>query len=410
VILESFTIDNQNMNKISFNNLSILLYLIIVINQYSNTLIFVLCIFLIFILALAHWNKLTLTISEFPHDYLLSILLALILIWNQYFESSIYSNHAWESGLHETVYPLTGDNIAIVPRFSTAYIFDSTYHYLGENEYRSFETCFQTQSVKKGDSLQAVIYCFVSKDFNGDSAKLLVKGAVYGKSISDFKIFDSYKDGLNVSNNLIYNGDFKLGTTNWIPSADSTTHTIIETPFGTGIRVSRTDGDSGDWSLRYVGRPIIYYAGHKYKFRFIYKIERGKEIPFNIGWWVDEGSGFLAYNLPLEIKKIRDGWNEASCYYTFKKTHYNLYTFLNSLQDYSVVDITNVEMKDLNRIDTIPTFVDQINNKGTWQKLTVNVPCNKGRASVCFSISKNRDADLRSLKGYVIFASPEWNK
>ena len=396
--------------KISSNNLSILLYLFIVTIPYSSTPFLVLSLALIICLAVAWRKNLTLTLYESPHDYMLTLLLALILIWNQNYLISFNSDQAWKSSLNKTVYPLTGDNVEIVPPFENGYLLDSTCNERVENGFGYFETNFQTLKVKKGDSLEATVYCFVSKDFNGDSVRLLIKGAVYGNRVSDFKLSDANDEKLSYAGNLISNGDFKLGTTNWIPAADSTTHTIIETPFGSGIRISRTNGDGGNWSLRYMGRPIIYHAGHKYQIRFLYKIEKGKGIPFNIGWWLNEGSGFVNYYLPLEIRKIRDGWNEATCSHIFNQTHYDLVAFLNSLQDYSIVDITNVEMKDLDRDDTLPLFVDQVNKKGTWQKLTVKVPCYNGRASVCFRISRDNMLDYRSLKGYVIFALPQWNK
>jgi hypothetical protein len=398
------------MIKISSNNLSILLYLFIVTIPFSKTPFIVSCLVLIVCLVVARRKTLTLTLSESSHDYLLSLLLALILIWNQCYISSFNSEHDWKSRLHKTIYPLTGVNVEIVPSFEEGYLLDSTCDGKLENGSVHFETYFQTLKVKKGDSLNATVYCYVSKDFDGDSVRLLVKGAVYGNRVSDYKLFDSYNEKLSVAGNLIINGDFKLGTTNWSPNADSTTHTIIETPFGNGIRVSRTNGNGEDWSMQYVGRPIIYHPGHRYQIRFIFKVEKGNGMPFNIGWWVDEGRGFTAYNLPLGIRKIRNGWNEATYSHIFNQTHYNLVTFLNSLQDYSVVDITNVEMKDLDRNDSIPLFVDQLNKKGTWQKLTINVPCNNGGASVCFSIIKKNVVDFRSLKGYVIFALPKWNK
>ncbi|MDP3003110.1 MAG: carbohydrate binding domain-containing protein [Bacteroidales bacterium] len=174
-------------------------------------------------------------------------------------------------------------------------------------------------------------------------------------------IVESEWDIQNKTKNLISNGDFRNGTQCWFPAADSTRHEIIETPFGKGIRVSRTNGDGGYWSLLYDGRPIIYYDGHTYRFGFNYKVEKGEALPFNIGWWVnEENQGFRAHLLPLTIRNINDGWKEATCSYKFKETHYNLPAFLNSLQDNSVVDISDVELIDLDRIDSIPIFVDQI--------------------------------------------------
>jgi hypothetical protein len=176
--------------------------------------------------------------------------------------------------------------------------------------------------------------------------------------------YDSILDpGLSLPDrkiNLFYNGDFKLGTQFWSNDADSTQHEIIKTPWGEGIRVSRTDGNGGWWSLKYDGRPIIYYSGHQYRIIFDYKVIKGGDQPFRIGWWVKEYNSYSASVLPLTIKNLEDGWKEATCSHIFNDTYYNLPTFLNSLQDFSIVDIDNVQLIDLNRIDSLPLYVDQI--------------------------------------------------
>ena len=162
--------------------------------------------------------------------------------------------------------------------------------------------------------------------------------------------------------NLISNGDFILRNVFWVPGADSTFHSIVETPYGSGIKVSRLNGNGGDWSLRYVGRPIIYHAGHKYVLSFLYKVIEGNDMPFNIGWWVnDGGQGFIeTVSLPLKIINYEYGWKKAVCSYRFKETHYDLGAFLNSLQDYSTVIIAKVALYDSDGNDSLPDFVDQL--------------------------------------------------
>lgn len=175
--------------------------------------------------------------------------------------------------------------------------------------------------------------------------------------------YDSLADARSnpQGSNLFGNGNFRQGLKYWLPYADSTQHAIVETPFGYGIRVSRTNGDGAYFSLRYDGRPIIYHAFHTYLIKFNYKIIQGDSLPFNVGWWVnDANQGFRSYMLPLKITKLEHGWKEAQCSYTFKKTNFGLISFLNSLNDNSIVDISNVELIDLNKDDALPVFVDQI--------------------------------------------------
>jgi hypothetical protein len=396
------------MIKVSVRSLSVLLYIIIFSIPSFEFPVLVLYSVLIICFIIIPGKKLSIALCESVNEYQLILLLALTLFWNQSYNISFNADKGWISRFHKIIYPLSGNNVEIVPSGAKGYLLDSICNTKAENDYAYFETCFQTLKVKKGDSLKTSVYCYVSNDFDGNSVSILVKGAVYGNSIVDYKLFDSKGDELKTPDNLFDNGDFKLGTTYWLPNADSTTHDIIETPFGRGIRVTRTNGDAAWWSLQYIGRPIIYYAGHRYQIRFLYKIEKGNGMPFNIGWWVDDGNGFTVYKLPLKIRKIENGWSEAICSYRFNQTHYNLVTFLNSLKSNSIVDMTSVELKDMDRIDTVPCFIDQINKKGTWQKLTIRVPCKSGRALICFRISKNQAVDFRSLKGHVIFTGPEY--
>jgi hypothetical protein len=50
-----------------------------------------------------------------------------------------------------------------------------------------------------------------------------------------------------------------------------------------------------------------------------------------------------------------------------------------------------------------------LEKKGTWQKLLISVNCQKGDASVYLILSKFGVSDFKLLKGYVIFAYPDYN-
>jgi len=187
--------------------------------------------------------------------------------------------------------------------------------------------------------------------------------------------YDSLFDAKNNPQglNLFGNGNFRQGLKYWLPYADSTQHAIVETPFGYGIRVSRTDGDGEYWSLRYDGRPIIYHALHTYLIKFDYKVIQGDTLPFNVGWWVnDANQGFRSYRLPLKITKLEQGWKEAKCSYTFKETHFGLISFLNSLNDSSIVDISNVELIDLKKDSALPVFVDQVKDMSKFKSQMIS--------------------------------------
>jgi hypothetical protein len=367
------------------------------------------------------------------------------------FDKSLDPDYGWGTRVHKTIFPLKGKNVEIVPNGSRGYLMDSTCNSSTWNGNAYSYTLIGNDTVKNEDIVQASVYCYVSEDFNGSWVQISSEGSTYGNTVMRYYIPDSIADkyrkpeqraensikssllkeknsepevenknhgfiktNLAYTNNLILNGNFKLGTQFWVSNANSTTHEIIETPFGKGIRVSRTNGDGAFYSLMYSGRPIVYYAGHEYKIKFNFKTEKGKGTPFKIGWWVkDSSGGFVPYDLPLKVTRIDNGWNEAECSYRFRETHSNLSAFLNSLQDYSVIDIANVEILDLDKDESLPPFVDELEvnnlkNKGIWQKLELRANCKNGLATVYLYFSRNWTKDFSSLKGSVIFAYPKY--
>ena len=193
---------------------------------------------------------------------------------------------------------------------------DSTYNASASAGKASSYTLIEADNVEQGDSVVASVYCYVSKDFNGGGVKIFTEGAANGNTVTEYNVIDSSRDIgnsaknifntskinndslsrfnktnsefygiskssvggniteyktddpkkplLNQTKNLFSNGDFRNGTLYWYPGSDSTRHEIIKTPFGNGLRVSRTNGNGVSWSLLYTGRPIIYYADHRF--------------------------------------------------------------------------------------------------------------------------------------------------
>jgi hypothetical protein len=159
-------------------------------------------------------------------------------------------------------------------------------------------------------------------------------------------------------NNLFLNGNFEQGTRFWLPAAIGTKYTIVNTPFGNGINIVRQNGDSSYWSLRYVGRPIIYYSGHTYRLSYKVKVVKGRFLPFNTGWWINDTISTFA--LPLNISTLKEGWSEAVCSYKFQKTYYDLPTLLNSMKDNSEIEIADVLLEDLDQDISRPIYVDEL--------------------------------------------------
>ena len=354
-------------------------------------------------------------------------------IW---FHGSDYENYPdewWGTRIHKTVFPLKGKNVEIVPQKAEGYLLDYTSDADKTNEKAYSTTVIDARQVKDGDLVVASVYCYVSKEFNGGDVKIYSTGSTYGDTIANYSVLDCsmsssnvknddyykltidstyfYYDNQNHEKNLFLNGDFKNGNKYWTPGADSTEHEVIETPYGQGLRVSRKNGDGGSFSLYYSGRPIVYNEGHTYKLNFKYKVINGALLPFKVGWAINDESKSLVR--PLSIIELGNGWKEATCTYKFKKKELNPPAFLNSLEDYSIVDLADIKLTDIDRNDSLPLFVDQImemepNRKGIWQKLSINAKCKKGVAPVFMYFSKTGAHDFTSLKGYVIFAYPQY--
>lgn len=198
-----------------------------------------------------------------------------------------------------------------------------------------------------------------------NTAILLVKYlSVFGKGLEDINQEKSiYKDlKPHSDNNLIYNGNFQYGMRFWGIESDSTFAEEIQTPYGNGLRIHRTDGDDGNWSLRYRGRPIIYYSGHKYTISLKYRVIKGNEMPFRIGWWVDDGGYGYSKTASLQttITDLGNGWHEIHGSHTFIESHLDLPTVLNSLRDYSIIEITDISITDEFAQHNLPIFADEL--------------------------------------------------
>ncbi|MBR2195072.1 MAG: hypothetical protein IJ911_05590 [Salinivirgaceae bacterium] len=160
--------------------------------------------------------------------------------------------------------------------------------------------------------------------------------------------------------NLFYNGDLQHGLEEWsvieAPN-DCVKFVLIDRRDDNAIRVERDCGD-GFWQVFYTGRPIIYHKNTTYQLSFTYKIIEGSMSPFYVGWWIDEGHGFIN-NIPQEIVPIDSVWMRCSVKYKFEKDHYNPVCFLNSLRAGS-----KIEVKDISLIcdDTtgLPMYADQL--------------------------------------------------
>ncbi len=174
---------------------------------------------------------------------------------------------------------------------------------------------------------------------------------------SFWHIYEIGKD----TNNLIYNGDFRYGLDFWgkiAPDSVLIEHSIIEnTKFGSAIKVSRGNS-TGWWPLEYNGRKILYYKDVTYTFKFKYSFNSGGNESFCIGWWIDEGEGYLS-NLPHKIYKIDDEWYEFEASYKFKQDHSDLPIFMNSQSPNTNIYFTDIHLTCDDK-NNRPKYADEV--------------------------------------------------
>jgi len=368
------------------------------------------------------------------------------ILWNSNYDTSLNPDCGWGTNKHKTIFPVFGLNNQIVPNESRAYYIDSTSIPKSFNGFTYSFTEIGNPFTHNDDKLVVSVYCYVSPDFNGHSAGIITNPYQLNSSkIAKYEISDSTigeistntkahssisennylinsylvdsanSDNYNKQNNkynLFSNSKFQEGKRYWIPFDLATKHDLINTPFGNGIRVSRGKGDGGSFSLVYSGRPIIYYLDHEYVLKFKYKVIKGDQDSFKVGWYVDhDGNGFELKGTIIK-NNINHGWKELTCKYKFKKTCFNTLSFLSSLKDSTIIDITDIELMDMNLDYNKPVFIDQLNiheikHKGYWKKIELSVNCSEGYTPVFLFFAKKYVYDFSSLTGYVMFSYPK---
>lgn len=95
------------------------------------------------------------------------------LLWSPEFDPNDPES-SWGTRNHKNIYPLIGENVEIVPKTAGGYYLDSTCNASQETTYCDAYSLITELDVKKGDRYIASVYCFVSKDFDGDSVMLVV--------------------------------------------------------------------------------------------------------------------------------------------------------------------------------------------------------------------------------------------
>lgn len=160
------------------------------------------------------------------------------------------------------------------------------------------------------------------------------------------------------STNLYSNGDFSDDLKYWATSASVLTDLkIYKTDVDTFLRLERVSG-GGNYSLYYTGCPIYFHKGLTYTLTFKYRVIKGNECPFAVGWWFSENN-VVQRALKKEITQVDTMWKQCKVTHTFLDNQNNPTGFLN-LQDIgSIIDIKDIKLTH-NGAEDFPNFVYEI--------------------------------------------------
>ncbi len=164
--------------------------------------------------------------------------------------------------------------------------------------------------------------------------------------------------------NLFYKGDLKNGLIAWeaqpASSSDNVKFNLVKGEDGEPIiRIERNIW-GGSWQIHYKGRPIVYHKDVTYVISFAYRVVKGIRNPFNVGWWVNEGHGYLV-DLPQTIESIDSVWNRCSVSYKFKADYINLDCFLNSLHGGAEIEVKDISLT-CDDTTGLPMYADQLSD------------------------------------------------
>lgn len=329
------------------------------------------------------------------------------VVWNET-PFPLDPNISWKSGTSSVIFPLAGENAAIVPESSIGYKIDRTCYSSKWSDYAYSH--MNISSLFKGDSIAsfneffyASVYCYVSKDFDGSLTKIFAEGDVSGKVYQDY---DLSKKGM------------------WQKLSISFKNKEAISPvylFWTKKGVRNLSNLKG----------YIVFANPEYRI-----IAIDPKNP-DSGWGT--GNGTLANTLPGKNAEIVPGKSigykmDKSCdFETWSNNAYS-YTYISNLFQFDSIASTDtivyasvycfvsgdfngswVVISDEDAINGKNCHAYDLNKKNTWQKLQIefefkskSVPNSKVKIpEVYLYWSKSGVTDFSSLKGYLIFAYPQ---
>ena len=303
-----------------------------------------------------------------------------------------YDPDTWGTRNHKTIYPLTGENVEIVPSKAKGYLLNNTCNASSWNNNAYAYTLIGNDSVSAGDVINASVYCYVSEDYDGEWVKISAEGAAGGWRSDNYQlskkgiwqrlsITTSCKEGQVP----VYLYISKYGVTDFESMKG---HVIFAFPQYRKVTFDPNDPET--WGTR------------KHKVIFPLTGENVEIVPSN-------ARGYM-----LDSTSNASTWNNNAFAYTLigndsvsngDLVNASVYCYVS--EDY---DGTWVRLSSEGSIIGNKEAYYDLAKKGTWQKLSLIAACKKGTAPAYLYFSKYGVTDFSSLKGHVIFAFPQYRK
>ena len=323
------------------------------------------------------------------------------IVWTEKPNSSD-PNSGWDLKIGKPVFPLTGENVAIVPENSTGYRMDSTCDAItwGNNaySYTDISLLFEGDTISKTkETYSASVYCYVSGDFDGNWAQLSAEGGAIGKTVNAYDLTKK-ASWQKLTINFKCKGAIPPVYLYWAKNDQKDFHNlkgyvIFAYPEYRSIIAVPKDPDSG-WGVERISTKEFPLSG-----------ENSKIVPENsIGYKMDHTSDASTWN------NNAYSFTNIFCLFQNDSVNQNNENFYSSVYCFVSRDFdgtwAHLSAEGGASGKTISEY--DLSRKGSWQKLQIEFISKSGVPPVYLYWARYGEKDFKNLKGYVVFAYPEY--
>jgi hypothetical protein len=318
--------------------------------------------------------------------------------------NSIDPSSGWDTKVSTVEFPLRGKNVAIVPEKSIGYRMDSTCDAITWNNnaysYTDISILFKGDTISKLNEFYiASVYCFVSDDFDGTWARISAEGGASGKISQEY---DLIKKGTwqKLTINFNQKGVIPPVYLYWAKNGQKDFHNlkgyvIFAYPEYSIRTTDPKDPDSG-WGVEWNSTREFQISG-----------EDSEIVPKNaIGYKMDSTCYAATWNNnAYSYTDISSLFKSDTLSETNKYFYSSVYCFISKDFDGTWAHLS-AEGESSGK--TVSEY--DLSRKGSWQKLEIEFVSKSNVPPVYLYWSKYGVNDFKKLKGFIIFAYPEYYK